>query len=70
MHTAATHARPWPKGGGGLRADASIRVVADVRLDSDLDGLSDFNEALLGTQPVSPPDSSSSAVCLKPLAIR
>ena len=32
-----------------LRADASIRVVADVRLDSDLDGLSDFNEALLGT---------------------
>ena len=32
-----------------LRADASIRVVDDVRLDSDLDGLSDFNEALLGT---------------------
>ena len=32
-----------------LRADASIRVVADVRLDSDLDGISDFNEALLGT---------------------
>jgi len=32
-----------------LRADASIRVVADVRLDSDLDGLSDFNEALLET---------------------
>ena len=32
-----------------VREDASIRVVADVRLVYDRDGLSEFKEALLGT---------------------
>jgi len=34
---------------GDLRVDATVNVVEDVRLDSDGDGISDFNEDLLGT---------------------
>lgn len=34
---------------GELRVDESVNVVEDVRLDSDGDGVSDFNEDLLGT---------------------
>lgn len=34
---------------GEDRADAVLRVVSDVRSDTDGDGLSDFNEGLLGT---------------------
>lgn len=34
---------------GELRVDDTVNVVEDVRLDSDGDGLSDFNESLLGT---------------------
>lgn len=34
---------------GELRVDDTINVVEDVRLDSDGDGISDFNESLLGT---------------------
>ena len=34
-------------------ADAILNVVADVRSDSDGDGISDFNETLLGTNPAS-----------------
>lgn len=41
---------------GGLRDDAIINVVRNVRLDSDNDGISDFNEELLGTDPA---DASS-----------
>ena len=41
---------------GDLRHDSTINVVEDVRTDSDGDGISDFNELLLGT---SPGDSSS-----------
>lgn len=36
---------------GELRADDYFNVVEDVRLDSDADGISDFNEELLGTDP-------------------
>ena len=34
---------------GNLRLDSIINVVDDVRVDSDSDGISDFNEALAGT---------------------
>lgn len=38
---------------GELRHDAVLNVVEDVVKDSDNDGISDFNEALLGTNPAS-----------------
>lgn len=41
---------------GGLRDDLTINVVEDVRTDSDRDGISDFNESLLNTNPL---DSTS-----------
>ena len=41
---------------GAVRDDTVINVVEDVRLDSDDDGISDFNERLLGTDPL---DASS-----------
>ena len=41
---------------GGLRHDLIINVVKDIRTDSDQDGISDFNESLLATDPR---DSSS-----------
>jgi len=36
---------------GGLQQDTVINVVEDVLVDSDGDGISDFNENLLGTNP-------------------
>ncbi len=39
---------------GNLRVDSVINVVDDVRSDGDGDGISDFNEALLGTDPANP----------------
>ena len=39
---------------GNLRLDSIINVVDDVRVDSDSDGISDFNEALVGTDPDNP----------------
>lgn len=36
---------------GEVRSDAIIAVVEDVLRDSDGDGISDFNESLLGTNP-------------------
>lgn len=36
---------------GVLRADAVVRVVSDVVTDADGDGVSDFNERLIGTVP-------------------
>lgn len=38
---------------GDLRQDTAINVVEDVLVDSDNDGISDFNENLLGTNPQS-----------------
>ena len=45
---------------GDLRQDTVINVVEDVLFDSDGDGISDFNENLLGTNPLSS-DSRSNA---------
>lgn len=36
---------------GNLRHDHFVNVVEDVRRDSDADGISDFNERLMGTDP-------------------
>ncbi|MEX0902069.1 MAG: zinc-dependent metalloprotease family protein [Pseudohongiellaceae bacterium] len=36
---------------GELRLDSHVNVVDDIRLDSDGDGISDFNEDLAGTDP-------------------
>lgn len=36
---------------GSLRVDSIVNVVDDVRVDSDEDGISDFNEDLLATDP-------------------
>lgn len=49
---------------GGLRDDAIINVVRNVRVDSDGDGISDFNEELLGTDPAdaSSVDSSNTVI--------
>lgn len=37
---------------GGVRSDLVINVVKNVILDSDADGISDYNENLLGTDPL------------------
>lgn len=37
---------------GNLRHDHFVNVVEDVRRDSDADGISDFNERVLGTDPL------------------
>ncbi|MDT8428208.1 MAG: M12 family metallo-peptidase [Pseudomonadales bacterium] len=37
---------------GALRDDVWLRVVDDVQIDADADGVSDFNEQLLGTDPL------------------
>lgn len=49
---------------GGLRVDRIINVVEDVRLDSDGDGISDFNEMLLSTDAFNPGsvDNSNSVI--------
>ena len=39
---------------GNLRVDGVINVVEDVRVDSDGDGISDFNELLLSTDAADP----------------
>lgn len=44
---------------GEVRSDAIIPVVEDVVLDSDGDGISDFNESLLGTNPQDAASASS-----------
>ena len=36
---------------GTARSDVEVNVVQDIRTDSDGDGVSDFNESLMGTDP-------------------
>lgn len=49
---------------GNLRVDGFVNVVEDVRLDSDGDGISDFNEMLLSTDASNPGsvDNSNSVI--------
>ncbi len=39
---------------GDIRVDGVVNVVEDIRTDSDKDGISDFNEMLLGTDTANP----------------
>lgn len=54
---------------GELRADASLRVVSDVRADSDLDGVSDFNERLMGTDAQDPASVDYAATTIDIVAL-
>lgn len=49
---------------GSLRVDGFVNIVEDIRLDSDGDGISDFNEMLLATDPTNPGsvDDSNSVI--------
>lgn len=49
---------------GNLRVDGIVNVVEDVRVDSDGDGISDFNEMLLSTDATNPNsvDNSNSVI--------
>ena len=49
---------------GNLRLDGYINVVEDIRLDTDGDGISDFNEMLLATNALDPSsvDGSNSVI--------
>ena len=49
---------------GGLRVDGAVNVVEDIRIDSDGDGISDFNEMLLSTDATNPSsvDNSNSVI--------
>lgn len=45
---------------GGLRVDGMVNVVEDIRIDSDGDGISDFNEMLLSTDATNPSSVNNS----------
>ena len=49
---------------GNLRVDGIVNVVEDIRVDSDGDGISDFNEMLLSTDAADPDsvDNSNSVI--------
>ena len=51
---------------GDLRVDGIVNVVEDIRVDSDGDGISDFNEMLLSTDATNPSsvDNSNSVIDL------
>ncbi|MBL4821150.1 MAG: hypothetical protein JKY98_09220 [Gammaproteobacteria bacterium] len=53
---------------GELRADAFVNVVDDVRTDTDGDGISDFNEILLGTDPLDPDSLNEANVTIDVMA--
>ncbi len=54
---------------GGLRNDAVINVVEDVRQDGDGDGVSDFNERLLDTDPASAASVNNEATVIDVMAL-
>lgn len=54
---------------GNARLDSIINVVDDVRTDSDLDGVSDFNEAILNTDPFDASSVDSSETVIDVMAI-
>lgn len=54
---------------GDLRVDDVINVVEDVRVDSDADGISDFNESLLATDPANPDSVDNSTTVIDVMAL-
>jgi hypothetical protein len=54
---------------GELRHDAVLNVVEDVVRDSDNDGISDFNESLLGTNPAAASSVSSEQSVIDVMAL-
>ncbi len=54
---------------GNLRHDQFINVVEDVRTDSDADGISDFNEQLLGTDPQDPASADYSITTIDVMSL-
>lgn len=54
---------------GALREDDFIEVLHDTTTDTDNDGLSNFNEALLGTDPANPGSYSAAPAVIDILAV-
>lgn len=54
---------------GNVRVDSFINVVENVRVDADADGISDFNELLLGTDPANPQSVDRSDAVIDVMAI-
>lgn len=54
---------------GALRQDSAINVVADIRSDADLDGISDFNEGILRTDPANAESVSYATSTIDVLAL-
>ena len=54
---------------GNLRVDGIINVVEDIRVDSDGDGVSDFNEMLLSTDATNPSSVDNSNSIIDVLAL-
>lgn len=54
---------------GDVRSDAIINIVDDVTVDSDGDGISDFNEGLIGTNPGDPDSVDRSDVVIDVMAL-
>lgn len=54
---------------GNLRVDDVVNVVEDIRVDSDGDGISDFNESLLATDPANPESVANSTTIIDVMAL-
>ena len=54
---------------GNLRVDSHVNVVDDIISDSDGDGISDFNEAIVGTNPEDPLSVDHSNVVIDVMAL-